>query len=347
MKILIVRVGALGDVLHALPAVAALRRERPDWQIDWVVERRWAGVLAAGDGPGSWGPGPVVNHVHLAEAQQWSRAPASPGTLKSILALRRSLRAQRYDLAVDLQGTLRSAVIARMSGAAQIYGYADPREPLAAKLYRKKIAREGVHVVEQGAALLGAATATALTPAAVELPLAAWADEWAAELVGRRRVCFLAPGGGWGAKRWPARHFGELAQRLDALGFTVMVNASRKDDVLAAAAIAASEGKAQIAVCNVTGMVALVRRCALLVGGDSGPGHLAAALGVPLVALFGPTDPARNGPWGLGPIAVLRDPSSLTSYKRSDEPDPGMERISVDAVLAAVQGLMKPWRALI
>jgi heptosyltransferase-1 len=323
-------------VLHALPAVAALRRERPDWQMDWVVERRWAAVLGDGDGDGPYGPGPIVNRVHLAEAQRWSRSPVSLGTVKSILALRRELRAQRYDLAVDMQGTLRSAVIARMSGAARVCGYADPREPMAAHLYRTRIAREGVHVVEQGAALLDAATSTALTPAGVELPHAAWADEWAAELVGERRVCFLAPGAGWGAKRWPARRFGALAQRLDALGFTVMVNASRKGDMLAAAVIAASRGKAQIAVSNVTGMIALLRRCSLAVGGDSGPMHLAAALGVPLVALFGPTDPARNGPWGPGPMAVLRDPSALTSYKRSDEPDPGMELISIDAVFDAV-----------
>jgi heptosyltransferase I len=224
-----------------------------------------------------------------------------------------------------------------MSGAPRICGYADPREPLAAHLYRTKMERAGVHVVEQSAALLGAATSTSLTPADVELPHAAWADAWAAELVGQRRVCFLAPSAGWGAKRWPARRFGALAQRLDALGFTVMVNASRKDDLLSAAVIAASHGTAQIAVCNVTGMIALVRRCALLVGGDSGPVHLAAALGVPLVALFGPTDPARNGPRGPGRMTVLRDPSSRTSYKRSDEPDPGLERISVDAVSAAVE----------
>jgi heptosyltransferase-1 len=340
MKILIVRVGALGDVLHALPAVAALRRERPDWQIDWVVERRWAGVLAAGDGAGPYGPGPVVDQVHLAEAQRWSRSPASVGTMQSILKLRRGLRAEGYDLAVDMQGTLRSAVIARMSGAARVYGYADPREPLAARLYRIKVARQGVHVVEQGAALLGAATGIALTPAEVELPHAEWADEWAGGLVGARRVCFLAPGAGWGAKRWPAWRFGELAQRLDALGFSAMVNAGRKDDALAAEVIAARGGTAQIAVCNVTGMVALVRRCGLVIGGDSGPVHLAAALGVPVVALFGPTDPARNGPWGPGPRVVLRDATSRTSYKRREEPDPGLERISVESVLEAVATLI-------
>jgi len=339
MKVLIVRVGALGDVLHALPAVAALRAARPELTIDWVVERRWAAVL------GDEGAGPIIDRVHVAETQRWSQSPFSVGTLRSILKLRRELRAERYDVAVDMQGTLRSAVIGWMSGARQLCGYADPREPLAARLYKTKIARQGVHVVEQGAALLGAAMGMALQPAAVELPHAEWADAWAEELVGGpgigvRGVCVIAPSAGWGAKRWPAEKFGELARRLDGLGFAVLVNAKRKDDALAGAVIAASGGTAQVAVCNVTGLIALVRRSALVVGGDSGPVHMAAALGVPVVALFGPTDPARNGPWGLGKIAVLRDASSRTSYKREDGVEAGLARISVEAVLEAVRSLI-------
>jgi len=335
MKVLIVRVGALGDVLHALPAVVALRRARPEWEIDWVVDPRWAPLLVDGEGRG-----PVVSRVHLAETKLWMRSPASLRTLRSILALRKQLRAERYDLAVDMQGTLRSAVIGWMSGAKRFAGYGDPREPMAARLYREALARRGERVVEQGAALLGDACGIALTSAVAELPREAWADEWAAEFVGGERLCVLAPVAGWGAKRWPAQRFGELAQRLQALGFVVGVNANRKDDALAAEVIAASAGAAQIAVSSVTGMIALLRRAALVVGGDSGPVHLAAALGTPVVALFGPTDPARNGPWGPGTKAVLRDAASVTSYKRGAEPDPGLDRISVDKVVQAVTELV-------
>jgi heptosyltransferase-1 len=334
MKVLIVRVGALGDVLHALPAVAALRREHPDWQIDWVVAPRWAPLLTDSDGPG-----PIVHRVHLPELKQWKRSPLSLATLRSILALRRQLRAEHYDLAIDMQGTLRSAVIGRMSGAKRFAGYADPREPLAAHLYRSRIARRGTHVVDQGAALLSDATETSLAPIPAELPHKIWADAWAADFAGTERLCVLAPDAGWGAKRWSAQRFGELAQRLSEQGFTVAVNAPRKDDPLAAVVLAASNHTAKLAVCNVTGMIALLRRAALVLGGDSGPVHLAAALGTPVVALFGPTDPARNGPWGAGPKAVLRDAASLTSYKRSAEPDPGLASISVEAVLNAVASL--------
>jgi len=334
VRVLIVRTGALGDVLHALPAVAALHRAQPAWEIDWAVDPRWASLLVDGEGRG-----PVVSRIVLAETKLWSQAPLSLATLQSLRGLRTTLRAESYDLVVDMQGTLRSAFIGRMAGAARLVGYSDPRERAAGWLYSQRVARSQPHVVEQGAALLADACGIALEPAVVELPREPWADQWAAELVAERKVCVLAPGAGWGAKRWPPPRFGEVAQALRALGFTCLVNASRKDDALASEVVAASHGAAEMTVCNIAGLIALLRRSSLLVGGDSGPLHLAAALGVPVVALFGPTDPARNGPWGPGAKAVLRDAAALTSYKRSAEPDAGMARLTVQQVIDAVRGL--------
>lgn len=337
-RVLIVRVGAMGDVLHALPAVAALRRARPEWRIDWVVDPRWAPLLADMDGERR---GVVVDRVHLAEAKMWSAAPLSWGTLRSVATLRRALRAERYDLVVDVQGTLRSAVIGRFAKAREFVGFADPREAAAARLYRTQVTRRGVHVVEQNAALLAEACGVRLEPAAFELPHERWADEWAAELVGQQRVCLLAASAGWGAKQWPAERFGALAKRMRAMGYVPLVNAPRNDDVLAERVIETSEGAAERVVCNVTGLIALMRRTALLIGGDSGPTHLAAALGIPLVALYGPTDPARNGPWGDGPRRVLRDAASVTSHKKVAEIDAGLARIEVDEVVAAARGVVR------
>lgn len=335
MKMLIVRVGAMGDVLHALPAVTALRQARPDWRIDWVVDPRWAPLLVDGEGKG-----PVVNRLHLAETKRWSKAPLSTATLRSVLRLREELRKEQYDVAVDMQGTLRSAVIGRMTGAKQFAGYGDPREALAARLYRTTLQRSGKHVIEQGAALLGEACGVRLEVGSVELPHEEWADHWAEEVAGGRQTCLLVAGGGWAAKQWPAKRYGELAVELKGMGFEVVVNAPRKDDALAAAVVEASEGAARVVVCNVTGLIALMRRMALVVGGDSGPTHMAAALGIPLVALFGPTDPARNGPRGPGASVVLRDPASVTSYKHVAGVDPGLARISVEAVMEAVRAVM-------
>jgi heptosyltransferase-1 len=332
MRILVVRVGAMGDVLHALPAVAALKRARPQWRVDWAVDPRWAPLLMGDDERG-----PAVDMVHLAPAQEWSNAPLSSATLLSVLTLRKRLREEHYDLAVDMQGTLRSAVIGKMAGANVLAGYSDPRESMAASFYRRKIARRGAHVVEQGAALLGEACGVELTPGAVEIPHALWAEEWAAEAVVRRPMAVLAVGGGWGAKQWPAERYGALAAELKRMGFDVVVNAPRKEDKVAARVAAASDGAARVVVCNVTGLVSLMRRTDLLVGGDTGPTHLAAAMGVPVVALFGPTSPERNGPWGPGAMRVLRDAASVTTYKRMPETDAGLMNLSVETVVEAVR----------
>ncbi|HEY4009255.1 MAG TPA: glycosyltransferase family 9 protein [Acidobacteriaceae bacterium] len=324
----------MGDVLHALPAAAALRNARPDWTIDWVVDPRWSALLVDGEDHGE-----IVNRVHLADTKLWSAAPFSWKTLRSVAGLRRELRTERYDVVVDMQGTMRSAVIGRFPRAREFTGYEHPREPAAARLYRRTRRRIGKHVVEQGAALLGAACSIALAPAPVTLPHQQWADDWAAELVGDRKVCVLAASAGWGAKQWPAERYGALARALRTIGYVPLVNAPRNDDPLAASVVAASGGAAETAVCNVAGLIALMRRTSLLVGGDSGPTHLAAALGVPLIALFGPTDPARNGPWGSGPMRVLRGAGSVTSHKRVAEIDAGLARLGVDEVLRQLEDL--------
>lgn len=334
MKVLIVRVGAMGDVLHALPSVAALRATRPDWTIDWVVDPRWDALLVNDEGRGE-----IVNRVHLAETKLWTKSPLSWKTLRSVATLRKSLRAERYDVVVDMQGTMRSAVIGRFARAREFVGYEDPRESAAARLYRTTRRRIGTHVVEQGAALLAAACDVELSPTAVRLPHALWADEWAADLVGDRKVCVLAASAGWGAKQWPAERYGALAKELRAMGFVSMVNAPRKDDAGAASVVAASGGAADMVVCNVAGLTALLRRASLLIGGDSGPTHLAAALSLPLVALYGPTDPARNGPWGQGAMRVIRGAGSVTSHKRVAEIDAGLARIGVDEVLGEIRDL--------
>ena len=330
-RVLIVRVGAMGDVLHALPAAAALRKARPEWQIDWVVDERWQPLLT-GDGPG-----PVVGASFVVPVRAWKQAPLSRATVRSFLEFRR-LRGH-YDAVVDMQGTLRSSAIGWLAGGRTLAGYEDPRERLAGALYGQTFLRQGKHVVEQGAALLTAVCGVELEPIAAEIPRTGWAEEWAQELVGEDKICVLTPRAGWTTKQWPVERFGELAVRLRERGYRCLVNAPRKDDELAEGVVAASDGAAEVTVCNVAGLIALVRRARLLVGGDSGPMHLAAMMGVPVVALFGPTSPLRNGPWGPGSKAVLRDASSRDTYKRSGEVDAGLAKLTVEQVVAAVDGL--------
>lgn len=330
-RVLIVRTGAMGDVLHALPAVAALRAAEPGAEIVWAVEPRWAPLLidAAGHGP-------VVSRIVLAETRAWSAAPCSRSTLRSILALRTQLRTGPFDAVIDMQGTLRSAVIARMARGPGVTGYNDPRERAAALLYGTRAHRKGAHVVEQGAFLLGHALGRTLTPLTPALPGIATPDATYPP------TALLAPAAGWGAKQWPAGHYAQLAQALHARGWTVRINSSGAGDNIAQGVVEASRGTATAVTGDVAALLTHIRRAAVVVAGDSGPLHLAAALGRPVVALFGPTDPARNGPWGPGPKRTLRHPSSSTSYRHSPEPDPGLSRISPGEVLAAVVELTRP-----
>jgi heptosyltransferase-1 len=215
VKVLIVRIGAMGDVLHALPAVAALRAARPEWEIDWAVEPRWAQLLVDESGRG-----PIVDKAVSVWAKEWSRRPFSWATVQSILQLRRRLRAARYDIVIDMQGTLRSAIVGWFAGAAIFAGYNDPRERWARWFYSLRAQRTGTHVVEQGAALLGVACGLELPPATAVLPRSTTIELWA-EHRAERPMAMLSAGAGWGAKQWPVERFGELAERLRAMGFSV------------------------------------------------------------------------------------------------------------------------------
>jgi len=149
----------------------------------------------------------------------------------------------------------------------------------------------------------------------------------------------LNPGAGWGAKRWPAERYGEVARRLADEGVRSILNHGPGEEELVRAATAASGGAARAMSCTITELIALTRRARLFIGGDTGPLHLAAALRVPVVAIYGPTDPARNGPYGTRSI-VLRSEDSVTSHARRAEADEGMLAIGSEAVMGAVNKLL-------
>jgi heptosyltransferase-1 len=343
-RILIVRVGAMGDVLHAMLAVAALRAALPDLDIGWAVEPRWASLLRTSeDAAPHTAAMPLVNRVHLVPTKDWSKHPFSRATLDSILAVRRELRAQRYDMAIDLQGSIRSSVIAKMSGVARIVGSATPRESQARWLYSDCVKPQRAHVVEHAAEIVSAALGHTLLPVPPPLPMDPEAEAWCESLLlGRPSgpLVLLAPTAGWGAKEWPPVRYGAVAKALAARGCTVLVNASPVGvDATANMVVAASGGTATAVACTLPQLTALLRRTSLVIVGDSGPLHLAAALQVPVVGIYGPTDPVRNGPWGTR-SRVLRDGSSVTDHRRNREPEAGLLQIGVDEVVAAATDLL-------
>jgi len=342
-RILIVRVGAMGDVLHAMPAVAGLRARMPDAEIGWVIEPQWSALLQ--DASGAM---PLVNRVHLAPTKAWGKRPLSPATVKDILRLRAELQTCKYDVALDLQGSIRSAVIARMSGASVVIGSDAPREKQSRWFYTSRVKTEKAHVIDQAVEI-----ARALVPevdaAEVVLPVDATAERWCRILLAgdARKIVVIAPGAGWGAKQWPAERYGAVANDLVERGYRVLVNAVPGGDLLAAAVVTASDGRAEAVECTLPQLIAMTRRGVLFIGGDTGPLHLADALGVPSVGIFGPTDPARNGPYserniGSRPrFVVLRDGASVTDHGRYKEAEAGLLRISVADVRRAALQLLE------
>jgi heptosyltransferase-1 len=354
-RALIVRLGAMGDVLHALPAVAMLRRALPEAQIGWVVERRWRELLCAPETElaGSRGVGrPLVDEVHLVDTRAWRKHLFAPETRSEFLAVRGSMRLREYDGALDLQGATKSAVIAKLSGAATILGFRQPRERIARVLYDSLADHSARHVIEQNVELmqtwleeigLSRATST-LQPGAALLPRDRASEariESTLRSMGLARAPFaiLTPGAGWPAKQWAPQSYGELAVQLASRGLHSVINYGPGEEALAQQTAAASNGHAVPLFSSLSELMALARRAQFFVGGDTGPMHLAALLGVKTVALFGPTDPARNGPYWAG-TRVLRDSASVTSYSHSRTEDLGLENLTVERVLAEIDALL-------
>jgi heptosyltransferase I len=353
LRVLIVRIGAMGDVLHAMPAVAALRELHPEWFIGWAIEPGWGELLQSWEDfdrhphlPRNAGK-PLVDLWHPVPAKAWAKRPFALSTWSGINTARRVLSMWEYDVCVDMQGALKSAVMGRMAGARVFAGPATPRETQARWFYKQRVPTLSAHVVEQGCELLGAAVGETLLPAKVTLPVdeaaEAWCDRLLAPIVARgERFVFIAPTAGWGAKQWPAERYGAVAVELGRAGYRTLVNEALGDR-FADGVVAASGGTAMLVPCSVGQMIALVRRAGLVIAGDTGPLHLAAALERPVVGLFGPTDPARTGPYGTNEsnARVLRHESSGTDHSRRAETEEGLMQITVAEIVEAALELLR------
>lgn len=335
-RVLIVRLSAMGDVVHAMPAVAALRRAHPALHIGWAIDPAWAPLLASANEQ------PLVNTIHLVPFKKWSRSLLSPKTLRQMQVARREIAAARYDVAVDMQGSVRSAWTLRWSRAPREIGEAEPREAVARFLYRERVAHSGVHVIEQDLELADAIFRERLDYTPPPFPHDSAAERWADDLIAAHpapRYAVLLPGAGWGAKRWPAERFGAVAAGLREKEFQCFVNAGPGEEDLAAEAVGASSNAATAIAPTLPQLIALLRLTALCIGGDTGPLHLASALQVATVGIYGPTDPARNGPCGA-PHRVLRQPESIRDHTRKHAPEAGLLTITPQDVLAAAHDLL-------
>jgi lipopolysaccharide heptosyltransferase I len=342
VKALLVRLSSIGDVVHTLPALAALHRH--GWDAGWVVEPN-SRILLDNN--------PLVTQVigvPAARSFDWRAA----------LNALRAARSGRYDAALDFQGLWKSAAWARLSGARRIVGYARPsrREPSSALLLRERVAwPEGPsHVIDKNLALLRPLGVEAVGLRDFPLPFSAEAvarADRAVEDAGRGGISILNPGGGWSGKLWPAERFGELASGLRARGLLPLVTWGPGEEALADQVVGASAGAAvRSRPTTLLDFAELARRARLVVAADTGPLHLACAVGAPVVGLFGPTDPTRNGPFAAGDVVVRRVPPCAPCYRRGCLRHAGvMQEIPVAEVLAAAEGRLATagehdWRAV-
>lgn len=301
--ILVVRLGALGDIIHTLPAVASLKHSYPGWRLSWAVEPKWASLLE---------DNPFVDRL----------VPIRRDSLSAILAARRDLRSERYDFAVEFQGLLKSALVASMAHPGRIFGFhqSQTRERIAGLFYSDKTVSTSAHVVDRNLDLAAAAGAASTLKV---FPLPAGRPEGELPAGG---FVLASPLAGWGSKQWPMEHYQALAARIRReLDMALVLNGP--------------PGSGLPHISGLPGLIDATRRAAAVVGVDSGPMHIAAALGKPGIAIFGPTDPARNGPYGDS-VRILRSPAAATTYKRGAAIDDSMRSITPDAVFEALKTVL-------
>ena len=334
-KFLVVRLSSLGDIVHTFPAVAALRETSPASEIVWLTHPRWE-LLVESSG--------LASEVWTIETRSWS-------SLRKIL---NRIREKKFSLAIDYQGLWKSAALPFFGSIPRRIGFSSQtiREFGVPILYTDRVRIAKTHIADQNGELSLCAGARKLASA-----FTLHIESREMEIVEQRlrgaavdRYVVISPGGGWTSKCWPPQRFGQLSQKISQqLGLRCVLNCGPGEDRMISEIKAASGDSSPIEwKLPLEQLMALLRNADCIVGGDTGPLHLAVALGTPAVALFGPTDPARNGPYWIDDSPgvarcdiVLRSPRAVTSYKRGNEPDPSMLEIEVDAVFEAVRRLVE------
>jgi heptosyltransferase-1 len=316
-RILAVRLGAMGDVIHTLPAAAWLKQSHPGSHLTWLVEPQWAPLL---DG------NPYIDRVVAMRRK----------TFADLVETRRELRTAHYDFAVDFQGLIKSALAASVAHPDRIYGFhqSQVRERVAALFYSHKTLARAAHIVDRNMELAAACGGPGGDRAPRNFPMPPGRPE--GDLPPGDFV-LASPLAGWNSKQWPLDYYAALAARLRReLGIPLVL------DGPPGAAFAAAEA-AIPHQSSLAGLIYATRRAAAVVGVDSGPLHLAAALGKPGIAIFGPTDPARNGPYGES-LRVLRAPATSTTYKRGSSIHASMQQISPDQVFELLRVVLQERR---
>jgi len=320
-KILIIKPSSLGDVAHSLPFLNAVKTCFPKTGIHWVIAKGLEGLLEGH---------PMINKLWIINKDEWKKLKNVRGTMSELSVLFRALKKEKYDLVVDLQGLLRSGVITAATGAPVRVGFKEARE--GSRIFYTHTVEGGkdIHAVDRYLKItnfLGCPASDVHFP----LPLHFESSFITHYLSPSKDYAVIVPGARWKTKRWPPEKFGKLSSLLPLR--TVIVG-SRGDMNIANEIVALAGGKA-ISLAGKTGLKELIevmRGARFVVSNDSGPMHIAAALGIPIFAIFGPTDPLRTGPYGRGHTVIKENVSCAPCFRKTCDDLKCMKNLYVERV---------------
>jgi heptosyltransferase I len=323
-KILIVKPSSLGDIVHSLPFLNAIRACFPESEIHWVIAKGFEGLLEGH---------PMINKLWIIHKDKWRKISRAGETVKELAALFKELKKERYDLIIDLQGLLRSGLITAATGAPVRIGFLEAREGSRIFYTHKVEGGKDIHAVDRYmkiAHFLGCSDENICFPLPVDV------SDIQHKFTLPEEYVVLVPGARWETKRWAPEMFGELAARLP---LKAIIAGSRGDLDIAKTIVELSLGKAVSLVgkTSLKELIEIMRNAQFVVSNDSGPMHIAAALGIPVFALFGPTEPLRTGPYG-GIHTIIREKTECAPcFRKKCDTLYCMRNLSVQRVSDAIR----------
>jgi len=329
-KILIVKPSSLGDVVHSLPFLNAMKTCFPSAEIHWVIAKGLEGLLEGH---------PMVDKLIVINKDLWKRFSQTGKTLKELRELFKQLRHEQYDMVVDLQGLLRSGLITQATGAPLRIGFLEAREGSRLFYTRKVKGGRDIHAVDRYmklAAELGCEATERVFP----FPLAGNVGDKAGRLAELGPYAVLAPGARWKTKIWPAESFGKVASMLPLR--SVIIGSSA--DKAIADEVVSHSGERAVSMAGETSLrelIEIMRAAQVVITNDSGPMHIAAALNVPVIAIFGPTSPAKTGPYGRGHVVLQSEAECVPCFKRACRDIRCMQEITPEAVYQEALGVLR------
>jgi len=328
-KILIVKPSSLGDIVHSLPFLNAIKTRFPKAEIHWMIARGFEGLLEGH---------PMIDKLWVVNKDAWKKISQVQGTIAEIKRLFRELTSEKFDIVIDLQGLLRSGIITAATGSPLRIGFKEAREGSRFFYTHKVVGGKDIHAVDRYlriAEFLGCDVTGISFPLAAAESLLPLSIQHPALNINEPYVV-IVPGARWKTKRWPPEKFGELSSMLPLKSVIV---GDKNDKDVADEIVSLSEGKA----ISLTGkttlreLIDVIRHAEFVISNDSGPMHIAAALGIPVFAIFGPTDPARTGPYGKGHTIIRQDISCSPCFRRTCDDIKCMKSISADNVFGIIK----------